>query len=178
MNRNGLYLANSAAMLIVSSVLMGAFIVQYGFNEEPCPLCLLQRMGMLGVIFGLSLNTWFGFRKEHFALVILAALISAIFSIRQILLHICPVPGEPTGYGTVVMGMHLYSWAVVIYGASMLGSVVFLFLFNEEKKNTKRTPLTVEKIIFYLVLLLAFANMIAAFFECHLGPCCENGPCT
>ncbi len=178
MNRNGIYLANSAAMLIVSSVLIGAFIVQFGFNEEPCPLCLLQRMGMLGVILGLSLNTWFGFRKEHFGLVILAALISAVFSIRQILLHICPAPGEPTGYGTAVMGMHLYSWAVVIYAASILGSVIFLFLITEEKKDSKRKPLTIEKIIFYLVVFLAFANMVSAFFECHLGPCCENGPCT
>jgi disulfide bond formation protein DsbB len=177
MNKNGLYIANSAAMLMVSTVLIGAFYFQFGLGENPCPLCLLQRMGMLGVIFGLTLNTYFGFRKEHFGIVILSALIGASFSIRQILLHICPVAGEPTGYGTAVMGMHLYSWAVVIYVASMLGSVVFMFLFKEEKKHTKRQPLTFEKVVFYLIVFLTFANMVATFFECHVGPCCENGPC-
>jgi disulfide bond formation protein DsbB len=177
MNKNGLYIANSAAMLMVSTVLIGAFYFQFGLGENPCPLCLLQRMGMLGVIMGLTLNTYFGFRKEHFGIVILSALIGASFSIRQILLHICPVAGEPTGYGTAVMGMHLYSWAVVIYVASMLGSVVFMFLFKEEKKNTKRQPLTFEKVVFYLIVFLTFANMVATFFECHVGPCCENGPC-
>ena len=177
MNKNGLYIANSAAMLMVSTVLIGAFYFQFGLGENPCPLCLLQRMGMLGVIMGLTLNTYFGFRKEHFGIVILSALIGASFSIRQILLHICPVAGEPTGYGTAVMGMHLYSWAVVIYVASILGSVVFMFLFKEEKKTTKRQPLTFEKVVFYLIVFLTFANMVATFFECHVGPCCENGPC-
>lgn len=177
MNKNGLYIANSAAMLMVSTVLIGAFYFQFGLNENPCPLCLLQRMGMMGVIFGLTLNTYFGFRKEHFGVVILSALIGSSFSIRQILLHICPVAGEPTGYGTAVMGMHLYSWAVVIYVASIIGSVVFMFLFKEEKKTTKRQPLTFEKVVFYLIVFLIFANMVATFFECQIGPCCENGPC-
>ncbi len=177
MNKNGLYIANSAAMLMVSSVLMGAFYFQFGLGENPCPLCLLQRMGMMGVIFGLALNTYFGFRKEHFGIVILAALIGSSFSIRQILLHICPVAGEATGYGSAVFGMHLYSWAVVIYVASMLGSVIFLFLFKDEKKGLKRTPLTFEKIVFYLIVLLIVANVVATFFECSIGPCCENGPC-
>ena len=177
MNKDGLYTANSAAMLMVSTVLIGAFYFQFGLHEDPCPLCLLQRMGMMGVIFGLALNTFFGFRKEHFGVVILSAIVGSSFSIRQILLHVCPVAGEPTGYGTAVMGMHLYTWAVVIYVASILGSVVFLFLFKEEKKKAKRSPLTFEKVVFYLILFLVFVNIVATFFECNMGPCCENGPC-
>ncbi len=121
MNMKGLYIANSTAMLLVSSVLIGAFYFQFGLGENPCPLCLLQRIGMIGVIFGLSLNTYFGLKKEHFGIVILSALVGSAFSIRQILLHICPIAGEPSGYGTAVLGMHLYSWAVVIYIASIVG---------------------------------------------------------
>ena len=134
-------------------------------------------MGMLGIIFGLSLNTYFGFKKEHFAILILAALIGSIYSIRQILLHICAGPGEPTGYGTPILGMHLYSWALIIFILSIVGSAIFLFFIKEEKNGTERIPVRFEKYVFYLSMLLCFANIIAAFFECYFGPCCENGPC-
>ena len=56
-------------------------------------------------------------------------------------------------------------------------AAIFLFLIKEEKNGTDRIPLIFEKVIFYLAVLLCFANIIAAFFECYLGPCCENGPC-
>lgn len=177
MNTKGLYIANSIAMLLISSVLLGAFYFQFGLSENPCPLCLLQRMGMLGIIFGLSLNTYFGLKKEHFAIVILAALIGSVYSIRQILLHICPVVGDATGYGSPILGMHLYTWAFLIFIMSIVGSAIFLFLIKEEKNGTDRIPLMFEKVVFYLAVLLCFANIIAAFFECYLGPCCENGPC-
>lgn len=177
MNAKGLYIANSTAKLIVSSVLIGAFYFQFVLNENPCPLCLLQRVGMMGIIFGLSLNTYFGLKKEHFGIVIISALIGSVFSIRQILLHICPVVGESTGYGTAVLGMHLYSWAVVIDVMSIIGSVVFLFLIKDDKSEADRKPFNFEKMIFYLAVLLVFINVVATFFECHFGPCCENGPC-
>ncbi len=177
MNKNGLYIANSIAMLMVSSALVGALVFQFGLNENPCPLCLLQRMGMFGIILGLSFNIYFGFRKEHFALVIIAALVGVSFSIRQILLHICPVPGDATGYGTAILGMHLYSWGVVIFSLSIIGSAIFLFFIDDEKPKLKRIPLNFEKIVFYFMVLLVLINVVATFFECHIGPCCENGPC-
>ncbi len=77
-------------------------------------------MGMFGVILSLAFNTYFGFRKEHFGLVIIGVLVGVTFSIRQILLHICPVAGEATGYGDPVFGMHLYSWGVVIFVLSII----------------------------------------------------------
>lgn len=177
MNKQGLYTANSACMLLVCGVLSGAFYFQYGLGEHPCPLCLLQRMGMLGVILGLSFNTYFGIRARHVAIVILSALVGTTFSVRQILLHICPAPGEPTGYGTAVLGMHLYSWAVVVFVATVLGAAVFLCLMKEEPPETTRTPAGFEKIVFFIAAGLCLANTIASFIECQLGPCCENGPC-
>jgi disulfide bond formation protein DsbB len=177
MNKRGLYISNSISMLMVLSILMGAFYFQFGLHENPCPLCLLQRVGMIGVVFGLALNTYFGFRKEHFGVVILSAIMGSVFSIRQILLHICPIQGQPTGYGTAVLGMHLYSWAVVVFAMSVIGSVVFLFLAKDENKDSKRKPMTFEKIIFFLSIAIVLINVIATFFECNFGPCCENGPC-
>ena len=87
-NRPLLYTVNSACMLGLSLVLVGAFYFQYGLGETPCPLCLLQRMGMLGVILGLSLNTAFGFRREHAAVVIGAALVGGSLTLATFVLLI------------------------------------------------------------------------------------------
>lgn len=176
-NKQGLYTANSLCMLIVCSILLGAFYFQFVLGEHPCPLCLLQRMGMLGVILGLACNTWLGFRNEHVAIVLISALVGVTFSIRQVLLHVCPVPGEPTGYGTPVMGMHLYTWGVLIFGASILFAAVFLLMIKNEPADTRRTPIAFEKGAFHLAAGICLANVIATFFECGFGPCCENGPC-
>ncbi|MCH2229565.1 MAG: disulfide bond formation protein B [Crocinitomicaceae bacterium] len=168
---------NSACILIVCSILLGALYFQFGLSEDPCPLCLLQRMGMIGVIFGLSLNVFFGFDAKHFSVVIVSALIGILFSGRQVLLHICPVDGD-TGYGTPFFGMHLYSWGVLIFVASILGSALFLLFHERFKRESNPTPLNFERYSVYLATLIIFVNVIATVFECQLGPCCENGPCT
>ena len=177
MNGQALYNANAACMYIVCGILAGAFYFQFGLHEEPCPLCLLQRMAMLGLIAALAFNMYFGIRKEHVALVLFAALVGISFSTRQVLLHICPMPGEPTGYGTAVMGMHLYSWGVIVFFASMLGAALFLFLAEDEARGMVRVPSVFERSAFYTAGFICLANVIAACFECGLGPCCENGPC-
>ncbi len=176
MMQKNLYTINSICSLIVLLILSGAFFFQFGLGEEPCPLCLLQRMAMLGMVFGISLNTWYGFKKEHFSVVIVSALVGVTFSIRQVLLHIAPVVGEPTGYGTAVLGMHLYTWATLVFAASILSSAILLAPVKEED-NSERVPDTFEKNVFYFAIFICAANLVAAFFECGLGPCCENGPC-
>ena len=55
---------NSACILLICIILISALYFQFGLHEEPCPLCLLQRMAMMGVILGLSLNIYFGFEEK------------------------------------------------------------------------------------------------------------------
>lgn len=167
---------NSICILIVCSILSGALYFQFGLHEDPCPLCLLQRMGMIGVIFGLALNSYFGFDSKHFAIVIIAALVGAVYSVRQVLLHIAPVPGD-TGYGTPIFGMHLYSWGVLIFVASILGSALFLLFNDKFKTNSSHKIILFEKITVYIATTIIIINIVATLFECQLGPCCEDGPC-
>ena len=167
---------NSASILIVCSVLLGAFYFQFALSEVPCPLCLLQRMGMIGVIFGLSLNVFFGFDSKHFGVVIISAIVGAMFSVRQVLIHICGRDGD-VGYGTPFFGMHLYTWGVLIFVASILGSAIFLFFNNKFKKEGENVIQNYERYVVLLAMLIVLVNVVAAFFECQFGPCCENGPC-
>lgn len=167
---------NSTCILIVCAILVGALYFQFGLDEDPCPLCLLQRMGMIGVIFGLSLNIFFGFDAKHFALVIISATVGALFSGRQVLLHICKGPND-SGYGTPIFGLHLYTWGVLIFIASILGSAVFLLFSNNFKTVAVNKVRNFEKYSVYLATVIVLVNIIATFFECQFGPCCENGPC-
>ena len=120
---------------------MGAFYFQFGLNEDPCPLCLLQRMAMIGVIFGLALNIFFGFDAKHFGVVIISALVGVLFSGRQVLLHISKKDGD-VGYGTPFFGMHLYTWGVLIFIASILGSAIFLFFGD-------KTNITLSSFVYF-----------------------------
>lgn len=173
---NNLKILNSVCMFIVSSILLGALYFQFGLGEDPCPLCLLQRMGMMGILFGLSLNIYYGFRSEHFAIVVISSLVGLVFSTRQVLLHICPEPGVEPGYGSPIFGMYLYSWGVLIFIASILASSIFLFFIPKYRTKLSK-PILIERVSFFLVVLIVLINVIATFFECQFGPCCENGPC-
>jgi disulfide bond formation protein DsbB len=52
-----------AMMLTIAAILTTAMILQYYGGEIPCPLCLLQRVAMFGVCFGIILH----FRHGHSA---------------------------------------------------------------------------------------------------------------
>jgi len=163
---------NAIAVILLCGVLGGAFFVQFVGQEIPCPLCLLQRIAMIGIAAGALLNVRFGPSPSGYGLSLLSALFGACVSSRQILLHI--LPGDP-GYGTPVLGMHLYSWALVVFGiAILLGSIILMFptQFREPPRVRPLRPL--HRFAFVLLLTIASANMVATLLECGLGFCPAN----
>lgn len=167
---------NAICIIIICCILSGAFYFQFYLKENPCPLCLLQRCSMFGVLTGLTFNIFFGFKPSHFAIIIISALTGLIFATRQVLLHICPKPGEPLGYGSPIFGMYLYSWSVIIFLCCIFGAALFL-LFISKIKTSDSKIFKIEKIAIAFTITLLLLNIVATFFECRIGPCCENGPC-
>lgn len=162
----------------ISFVLCGAYYMQFIKGEFPCPLCLLQRMCMLGVAFGLLLNLQYGLRTAHYAISMLSALLGAGIAVRQILLHICPAPGD-LGYGTPVLGLHLYTWAFLIFVATIF--IIALLLLSsrqfERSDFSAAVPLTAIKlarVTFWIMLLLSGSNFLIALLECGIGPCPDD----
>ena len=105
----------------ICAVLVGALWVQFVAGEYPCPLCLLQRMAMIltaiGSIFVITHGHYarvqgFSVMGLGYGISILSALVGLMISTRQILLHI--TPGD-AGYGSPVFGMHLYTWAAIVF---------------------------------------------------------------
>src|SRR5512142_1874075 len=101
---------NMLGLLGISLILTVAFYYQLALGELPCPLCLLQRAGFAAIGMGFLFNLRLGERGSHYAMILIASLVTGFIAILQVSLHLAP--GDP-GYGTTLLGLHLYSWALI-----------------------------------------------------------------
>lgn len=166
-------LLNALGVLAISAVLTYAFFDQIAYGDLPCPLCILQRVGFVGVGLGLALNVKFGPRPSHYAVCILSAMAGGLVSSRQVLLHI--VPGTGT-YGDAFFGLHFYTWALTLYIVIAAGCAVLL-LFDRQfdtppAASTKLTGLSLAA--FLLIGALALGNGISTVLECGGGLCPDD----
>ncbi len=157
---------NAAMIYTFIGILLSAYYQQFTKHEEPCPLCLLQRLAMIGVCTGAFLNLRFGITPFYYGLSLLAGLGGMAVSIRQILLHICP--GSPT-FGTPVFGLGLYTWAFLSFLSSFIAISFLLMLYHSSFKSY---PMNLfEKFAAALLFLVTLANAVTTFMECGFGPC-------
>lgn len=151
--------------LAVCGVLLGAFGAQFIGGELPCPLCILQRMAMILCAAGPAWLLATSLRREVdasdyarcYGASALAAVLGACMSGRQVLLHIAP--GDP-GYGEPVLGMHLYTWALVVFATVVAVSGAHLFLLTPARPE--RLPLRgLSRATFLLLVAVTVANAAA-----------------
>ena len=72
-----------AMMLTMAAILTAAMVLQYHGGEIPCPLCLLQRVAMFGVCFGIIRHFRDGASARNDGLSMLFALLLLVVSARQ-----------------------------------------------------------------------------------------------
>ncbi len=176
-------LINLVALVGLLGVLAGSLFLQFGIGEQPCPLCLVQRSGMIGLAVGPIMNLMWGLRPAHYAISILAALMGSAGSVRQILLHIQP---DDPGYGPPVLGLHLYTWALITFVIGIAGiSVLLLFprQFSAGDEGILKTPygtpwwiLGISMGVVIWVVLDSLVIAASVPFECGLGPCPDDPP--
>ena len=157
-------------VLILMGVLAGAYYQQFFVQGNPCPLCILQRLGMIAVGTTALLNLRFGIQLKYYAFTILAAFIGAAVSILQILLNICPT--APL-FGTPVLGLNLYTWCFLIFGASVLGTTALIALYQPKQSETLSMNWW-EKLSALTLILLTVANCFTTFQECGIGIKCQG----
>jgi disulfide bond formation protein DsbB len=174
---------NALGLLAVSLILIAAFADQILFGDLPCPLCLLERVGFVGAAFGLALNVKFGPRPSHYAITMLSAIFGAVIAGRHVLLHI--VPGTGT-YGDAILGLHFYTWALVMYSLIIFGCAVMLVFdlqfISAGQRGQNQTQSLVEVpfalqfgfAMVVLAALLALGNGISTVLECAGGLCPDN----
>ncbi len=168
---------NILFLFMICTPLIGAYGIQFIAGEFPCPLCLIQRLGMIGIACGVVMNLRYGIRPMHYGMCIISAMFGASVSIRQILLHIVRAP-DNHGYGSPVMGMHLYTWALLIFAATILILGILMLFDNQyDSKETSMTPKQLPKIAtfaFWLVLTITACNVVTTFLECGINQCPDN----
>ncbi|MEH2469646.1 disulfide bond formation protein DsbB [Nitrobacteraceae bacterium AZCC 2161] len=165
---------NALSLYAVALLLAAAFAAQLLLHELPCPLCLLQRVMFALLAIGPILNIRFGPRPSHYALSLLAAIVGAVVSTRQILLHI--LPGD-SGYGSALFGYHYYTWALIGFAAAIVMSSAML-LFDRQFEPDDKTPEVAAGVFahaaVWLVIAFTTLNAVSTLLECGFGACADN----
>lgn len=152
--------------------MLSAFFIQFVMGEFPCPLCMLQRYGMIlsslaamFVIMQARRGTLTTARyAQGLGMGLLSVLAGATVSLRQISLHI--KPGDP-GYGSPVLGLHLYTWAFITFAVVML--YVGVMLLAMPRGIPQAPPVgsrlrTLSTAVIWLFIGVIAANVVAIIF--------------
>ncbi len=166
-----------AMMLTMAAILTTAIVLQYSGSELPCPLCLLQRVAMFGVCFGIIMHFRYGYSARNDGVSMLFALFLMIVSVRQTLLDIYPRPGH-SYIGSAVLGLHMPVWSIVIAVAILAAfAIKFAVLGGEHLRDRPPSP-TLGRLARWLslyVIAICLINFGSVFLQCGAGACHTSG---
>jgi disulfide bond formation protein DsbB len=162
-----------AMMLTVAAIITAAMILQFYEGEIPCPLCLLQRVAMFGVCFGIILHFRHGYSARNEGFSMLFALLLLIVSVRQTLLDIYPRPGH-NYTGSAVLGLHMPVWSVVIAVAILLAFAMKLAVLGGERPQDPRSSpafARMARLLSIYVIAICLINFVSVIVQCGAGAC-------
>jgi disulfide bond formation protein DsbB len=153
-------LAATANVWVFIAILLAGFAVQLAASELPCPLCVMQRVALMLAALGplyILMRARDGVLTCRDAAVgngmaVVAALVGMAASGRQVLLHI--LPGDQ-GFGSPVLGLHLYTWCLIAFLAQIAASGIMLIACAWLEEKPVRWRVTGST-------ALAFAAIVAA----------------
>lgn len=176
------FVLNEAAMLammaVIAAVLTAAMVMQYAYGELPCPLCLLQRVAMIGVCFGLMQNFRNGFSDRNLGYSLLFSVFLLVVAVRQTLLDIYPRPGHEY-VGSAILGLHMPVWSILIAVALITAFALKLCVLGSEdgsKAPDRKSPVgRIATVLSLYVIAVALINSGSVFVQCGLGQCHTTG---
>ncbi|CAF26582.1 hypothetical protein Q648_00895 [Bartonella quintana JK 12] len=163
---------NVLGLIGLSTVLLVAFYYQLVKFELPCPLCLLQRVGLILAGCGFLFNIHHKVKNTHYGMVILGCMVTSVVAARQVFLHITP---DDLGYGSTFFGLHFYTWAFLI-AVLCIFAVTFIMILSELAHKFKvfsPIPLLSGAASFLFIFLIA-ANLVSTVLECGGGQCADD----
>jgi disulfide bond formation protein DsbB len=166
-----------AMMLTISAILTMAMVLQYYGGEIPCPLCLLQRVAMFGVCFGIILHFRHGYSARNDGFGMLFALLLLIISARQTLLDIYPRPGH-SYIGSAILGLHMPVWSVVIAAAILTAfAIKFAVLGGDDLRDSQPSPTLgrLARLLSLYVVAICLINFASVIVQCGAGACHTSG---
>jgi disulfide bond formation protein DsbB len=165
-------LAAALNVWVLVLILAAAFAVQLIAGEPPCPLCVVQRIALmmcaLGPLYVLLQARDGPLRARDVAIgdgiCIIAALVGAAVSTRQVLLHI--LPGDQ-GFGSPLFGLHLYTWCLIAFCCQIAASGLMLIgvaWLNEQPASWRVTNVTATAFV-----AVVAANLLSVIAEAGLN---------
>jgi len=170
------YLYLLAMMAVIAGILTTAMTLQYAYGELPCPLCLLQRVALFGVCFGIMLNFRNGFSSRNTGFSLLFAIFLLVVSVRQSLLDIYPRPGHEY-IGSAVLGIHMPVWSIIIALALLIAYALKLAVLGGDdhlREADARTFPIIHRlagILSIYVIALCLINLVSVVVQCGFGQC-------
>ena len=164
-----LYITAAAANAwVLIGLLAGAFADQLITGEPPCPLCVMQRIGMMLAAIG-PCHVLIAARRGPLeardiavgaGISVLGSVVGAAVAVRQILLHI--LPGDP-GFSTPIMGLHLYTWAFIAFVCNIVAAGIQLAVLAWYRPDPHaRSPLAgITTAALAVMILVNIASVIA-----------------
>lgn len=159
---------NALLIFIYCSIIGMALYIQFAEGETPCPLCYLQRIGMLGVAISAFLNLVYGVRLYHYGLALLSSVVGGSVAVRQILLHVCP---DFPKFGVPFWGLSLYTWSFLTFVAVVLYVSLLLILYRPEQSVRPERWNAFQRLSCTLLVILTATNILAVLRQCGLGLC-------
>ena len=170
-------LALLAILVGLAAILTVAMGFQYVAGELPCPLCLLQRVAMFGICFGIIHHVRNGYDARNIGVGLVWALVLLLVAVRQVLINIVERPGHAYP-GSAVLGLHMPVWSVVIAFLILLAFAMTLVLFNSKRlKAIPPSPVLTQigGIAGLYVIVLCVINLVSAILQCGFGACHTTG---
>lgn len=163
-------------MFVIAGILTAAMTLQYVNGELPCPLCLLERVAMLGVCFGIMLNFRRGFSYQNTGFSLLFAIVLLVISVRQSLLDIYPRPGHEY-IGSAIFGIHMPVWSIIIALALLTAYAIKLAILGGDEylreADVSEFPAIrrIADILSIYVIAICLINLVSVVLQCGFGEC-------
>ena len=168
------YLGLFLMQLALAGIQTAALVFQLALGETPCPLCLLQRVAMFGVSFGIIRNFRDGYALRNDGMSMIFALFLLVIATRQTLINIYPRPGHEY-IGSAVLGLHMPVWAILIATALLIGYAVKFAITGGDGNMTplNRFPALARagNMLGLFIVLLAAVNFASVIVQCGLDAC-------
>lgn len=171
---NYLYLV--LTMAVIAGILTAAMTLQYVRGELPCPLCLLERLALFGVCFGIIRNFRHGFSYQNTGFSLLFALLLLVIAVRQSLLDIYPRPGHEY-IGSAIFGIHMPVWSIIIAVSLLIAYSIKLavlggdeYLKQAELRSFPTVARVADALSLYVIALCAI-NLVSVVVQCGFGQC-------
>jgi disulfide bond formation protein DsbB len=174
------YLFQLGLLAALTGILTAAAVLQYAAGEIPCPLCLLERLAMFGIGYGVILNLRTGFAERNTGISLVFAVLLLIIAARQTLLDIYPRPGHEY-IGSAILGLHMPVWSVVIALCVLTAFALKLTILGGDD-HRRANPIdsfpvlpVVARVLSAALLLLCALNFVSVIVQCGFGECHTEG---